>query len=83
VLWLSQRAAGYGVGSKNMTERLCYLAAAKDHVNVGFNYGAELNVPTGLPRGAGKPFALDARALVTHLTVIAVLSGSQTRKSAA
>ena len=54
VPWPKQRVAGYGVGPKKMSEHFCYISAAKDHVNLGFNYGAELDDPEGLLGGTGK-----------------------------
>ena len=54
VPWPSQRVAGYGVGPKKMSEHFCYIAAHKDHANLGFYYGAELPDPEGLLQGPGK-----------------------------
>jgi hypothetical protein len=54
VPWLRQRVIGYGVGPKKMSEHFCYLAVHRDHVNLGFNYGAELPDPEGLLEGPGK-----------------------------
>ncbi len=54
VPWPSQRVAGYGVGPKKMSEHFCYIAAHRDHVNLGFNYGAELPDPDRLLAGPGK-----------------------------
>lgn len=54
VPWPKQRVAGYGVGPKKMTEHFCYIAAHRDHLNLGFNYGAELPDPEGLLQGPGK-----------------------------
>ena len=34
--------------------RFCYIAAHKNHVNLGFNYGSELPDPEGLLQGPGK-----------------------------
>ena len=45
---------GYGVGPKKMSEHFCYLAVQRDHVNLGFNFGAELPDPEGLLAGPGK-----------------------------
>ena len=52
--WPRQRVIGYGVGPKKMSEHFCYVAVHRDHVNLGFNYGAELPDPGGLLRGPGK-----------------------------
>lgn len=54
VPWPRQHVAGYGVGPKKMSEHFCYIAAQKDHVNLGFYYGAELPDPDGLLKGPGK-----------------------------
>jgi hypothetical protein len=37
-----------------MSEHFCYLALHRDHVNLGFNQGAELPDPEGLLGGPGK-----------------------------
>jgi hypothetical protein len=54
VPWPSQRVTGYGIGSKKMTEHFCYIAAQRDHVNLGFNQGADLDDPGHLLQGSGK-----------------------------
>jgi hypothetical protein len=54
VPWPRQRVIGHGVGPKKMSEHFCYVAAHRDHVNLGFNYGAELPDPEGLLQGPGK-----------------------------
>jgi len=54
VSWPRQGVIGYGVGPKKMSEHFCYVAAHRDHVNLGFNHGAELPDPEGLLRGPGK-----------------------------
>ena len=54
VPWPRQRVIGYGVGPKKMSEHFCYIAVHGDHVNLGFNYGAELPDPEGLLEGPGK-----------------------------
>jgi hypothetical protein len=51
--WPRQRVAGYGVGPRKQSEHFCYIAAHRDHVNLGFNYGAELPDPEGILRGPG------------------------------
>ena len=53
VYWPHQRTAGYGVGPKKMSEHYAYLAAYDRHINVGFNYGAQLD-DRGLLTGSGK-----------------------------
>jgi hypothetical protein len=54
VPWVQQNVVGYGVGPKKMSEHFCYIAFHKDHVNLGFNQGAELPDPEGLLEGLGK-----------------------------
>jgi hypothetical protein len=54
VPWPRQNVVGYGVGPKKMSEHFCYIALHKDHINLGFNQGAELPDPTGLLEGPGK-----------------------------
>ena len=54
VPWPRQRVVGYGVGPRKMSEHFCYIAVHRDHVNLGFNYGAELPDPEGLLQGPGK-----------------------------
>ena len=54
VPWPIQRVVGYGVGPRKMSEHFCYIAVHRDHVNLGFNYGAELPDPEGLLQGPGK-----------------------------
>jgi hypothetical protein len=54
VPWPEQRIVGYGVGPKKMSEHFCYIGAHRDHVNLGFYYGAELPDPKGLLEGTGK-----------------------------
>jgi hypothetical protein len=55
VLWPRQGIAGYGVGPKKMSEQFCYIAVFKNHLNLGFYYGAELPDPQGLLEGTGQP----------------------------
>ena len=54
VPWVRQNVVGYGVGPKKMSEHFCYIAFHKDHVNLGFNQGAELPDPDRLLEGPGK-----------------------------
>jgi hypothetical protein len=54
VPWLNQNVIGYGVGPKKMSEHFCYIAVHRDHINLGFNYGAELPDPGNLLEGPGK-----------------------------
>ena len=54
VPWVRQKAAGYGVGPRKMSEHFCYVAPLAAHVNLGFFYGADLDDPEGLLEGTGK-----------------------------
>jgi hypothetical protein len=54
VPWPRQRVIEYGVGPKKMSEHYCYATVHEDHVNLGFNYGAELPDPGGLLQGPGQ-----------------------------
>ena len=54
VPWPKQRVIGYGVGPKKMSEHFCYISVSKDHINLGFMYGAELPDPENLLGGTGK-----------------------------
>lgn len=56
VPWPKQQITGYGLGPKKMTEHFCYIGARGQHVNLGFNYGADLADPHGLLEGTGKKF---------------------------
>lgn len=56
VVWLRQGMAGYGTGPKKQTEHFCWIQPNKAHVNLGFNYGAELPDPSDLLEGTGKLF---------------------------
>lgn len=78
VPWPKQRVIGYGVGPKKMSEHFCYLSVSKNHINIGFMYGAELPDPDGLLQGTGKllrhvrittPEELDNPSLRNLLTI--------------
>lgn len=56
VVWNQQKIAGFGTGPKKMTEHFSWIQPCKGHVNLGFNYGAELPDPDGLLEGTGKLF---------------------------
>lgn len=56
VVWIQQRNIGYGIGPRKKTEHFCYIMPASKHVNLGFNYGAELDDPKFLFEGKGKLF---------------------------
>ena len=54
VPWPKQRVIGYGVGLKKMSEHFCYISVSRNHINLGFMYGAELPDPEKLLEGSGK-----------------------------
>lgn len=56
VIWVKQKSIGFGTGFKKKTEHFCWIMPATRHVNLGFNYGAELPDPKGLLEGTGKLF---------------------------
>ena len=56
IVWIRQKNAGFGTGPKKKTEHFCWLMPATNHVNLGFNYGAELPDPKNLLKGSGKLF---------------------------
>jgi hypothetical protein len=56
VVWVQQKNAGFGTGIKKKTEHFCWIMPATNHVNLGFNYGAELPDPKSLLEGTGKLF---------------------------
>ena len=56
VVWVRQKNIGFGTGPKKKTEHFCWLMPATKHVNLGFNYGAELPDPKKLLEGTGKLF---------------------------
>ena len=65
VVWIKQKNIGYGTGPKKKTEHFCYIMPASKHVNLGFNYGAELDDPKQLLEGTGKLFRhIKIRSLV-------------------
>jgi len=53
VPWARQKIAGYGVGPKKMSQHFCYIAPFKNHLNLGFMYGAHLPDPQNLLEGKG------------------------------
>ncbi len=56
VVWVPQKNTGFGTGIKKKTDHFCWLMPATKHVNLGFNYGAELPDPANLLEGTGKLF---------------------------
>lgn len=56
VVWVQQKNTGFGTGPKKNSEHFCWLMPTKNHVNLGFNYGAELPDPNKLLEGTGKLF---------------------------
>ena len=53
VPWARQKIAGYGLGPKKMSQHFCYIAPFKQHLNLGFMYGAHLPDPQDLLEGKG------------------------------
>ena len=53
VPWARQKIAGYGLGPKKMSQHFCYIAPFKQHLNLGFMYGAHLPDPLDLLEGKG------------------------------
>lgn len=51
VAWIKQKNIGFGTGPKKKTEHFCWLMPAKNHITLGFNYGAELPDPKQLLEG--------------------------------
>ena len=56
--WPKQKYAGYGVGPKKMSEHFCYIGVFKNHINVGFNYGAEPPILKTSSRAQGRSFGI-------------------------
>ena len=56
VVWIRQTNIGFGTGPKKKTKHFCWLIPTTNHVNLGFNYGAELHDPKNLLEGTGKLF---------------------------
>ena len=56
VPWPRQKIVGYGVGPKKMSEHFAYIGLFAKHINLGFNYGADLPDPEKLLEGSGKKF---------------------------
>ena len=56
VVWIRQKNTGFGTGPKKKTEHFCWVMPATNHVNLGFNYGAELPDPKNILEGTGKLF---------------------------
>lgn len=54
--WVQQKVVGLGTGPKKKTEHFAWIQPNKSHVNLGFNYGAELPDPEGLLEGTGSLF---------------------------
>ncbi|GGT03826.1 hypothetical protein GCM10010156_72060 [Planobispora rosea] len=48
VVWERQGTVGFGTGPRKRSEHFAYLDLYARHVNLGFNYGAELPDPAGL-----------------------------------
>ncbi len=58
VPWPKQKNIGYGVGPKKMSQHFCYIGVFKNHINLGFNYGAELPDPENLLEAQGRSFGI-------------------------
>jgi len=56
VVWVQQKNIGFGTGARKKTEHFCWVMPLTNHVNLGFNYGAELPDPYNLLEGEGKLF---------------------------
>ena len=56
VVWVQQKNIGFGTGARKKTEHFCWVMPTTNHVNLGFNYGAELPDPYNLLEGTGKLF---------------------------
>ena len=56
VVWIRQKNTGFGTGPKKKTEHFCWVMPATNHVNLGFNYGAELPDPKSILEGTGELF---------------------------
>lgn len=56
VVWIQQKNTGFGTGYKKKSEHFCWVMPASKHVNLGFNYGAELPDSQNLLEGTGKLF---------------------------
>ena len=54
VVWAKQKITGFGTGIKKKTEHFCWIMPTRNHVTLGFNYGAELTDPKNLLEGTGK-----------------------------
>lgn len=90
VPWPKQGVVGFGIGPPKFTEHYAYLALHGDHVNLGFNQGAELDDPAELLAGPGKslrhcrldsPDELRRPELVELLLAARQYRGSTTRSS--
>jgi hypothetical protein len=85
VPWPKQKVTGYGVGPKKMSEHFCYIGAHSKHVNLGFNFGADLPDPDQMLEGTGKKFrhvkVLDMQALEQSALRSLIESAVEERKS--
>ena len=54
VVLIQQKTIGFGTGEKKSTEHFCWIMPTQNHVNLGFNYGAELPDPKKILEGTGK-----------------------------
>jgi len=85
VPWPKQKVTGYGVGPKKMSEHFCYIGAHSKHVNLGFNFGADLPDPDQMLEGTGKKFrhvkVLDMQTLEQSALRSLIESAVEERKS--
>jgi hypothetical protein len=49
---LGEKSISYGLGSKKNSESYCYLIPFKEHVNLGFFFGVDID-PNGALQGSG------------------------------
>jgi hypothetical protein len=52
-VWLKQNIASYGIGPKKMSEHFVYIASYKNHVNLGFYQGSDMDDPDARLEGTG------------------------------
>jgi hypothetical protein len=79
-VWPKQNIASYGIGPKKMSEHFVYIAFYRDHVNLGFYQGAEMQDPDRLLEGTGaglrhikiKDMANIKRRTLTHYIQVAL-----------
>jgi len=83
VVWVKQKIAGYGTGPKKNTEHFCWIQLAKSHVNLGFNYGTEIDDPNKILEGTGKKFRhikIKSKELIHKKEVVDMIVQASTHK---